>query len=122
MANRWLQDDDLPTWAHTTCVLSIVSLFALPLIWSGLKAITLQSLPPMMGPEFGVWMFGSRELQGRVAVLAGLSLMVFGATFFALGVTYTRWAQDRVMLRRLPWLLLVLGVVLYFWVLSRVKA
>ena len=79
MPNRWLQDDDLPTWAHTTCVLSIVSLFALPLIWSGLKAIALQSLPPMMGPEFDVWMFGPRELQGGAAVLAGLSLMVFGA-------------------------------------------
>lgn len=121
MINRWLQDDELPTWAHTTCVLSIVSLFALPLIWSGLKAITLQSLPPMMGPEFGVWMFGAQELQGRMAVLAGLSLMVFGATFFALGVAFTRWAQDRVMVRRLPWLLLVLGVAFYFWVFSLVK-
>ena len=122
MINRWLQDDDLPTWARTTCVLSIVSLFALPLFWSGLRAVMLQSLPPMMGPEFGVWMFGPGELQGRAAVLAGLSLMVFGATFFALGVAHTRWAQDRVMVRRLPWILLVLGVVLYFWVHSLVKA
>lgn len=122
MGWRWLEDDDLPTWAHTACVLSIVSLFALPLLWSGFKAITLKTLPPMTGPDFGQWMFGQRELHGRVAILAGWSLVSFGATFLALGLAYTRWAEGRFIIRMLPWLLLALDVLLYWWVLFLVES
>ena len=122
MRRGWLQDDDLPTWAHTLCVMSIVSLLALPLLWFGLKAITLESLQPMTGPEFGQWMFGQFELHGRVAILAGFSLVIFGATFLALGVAYTRWGQDRFIIRTLPWLLLAFDVLFYWWVLSFIKS
>ena len=58
---------------------------------------------PMMGPEFGQWMFGHQELRGHHAVLAGWVLISLGVTFFALGASFSRWAQERLLMRTLSW-------------------
>ena len=112
-------DDELPTWAHTTCVMVLVSCCAVPLLWDGAGALHTRRLAPIMGPDMGQWMFGPRTLSGTAAVAAGLSLVALAFTFWALGLAYTRWAHDRPAVRALPWLMLVLDVPLYMWALSQ---
>ena len=115
------QDDDLPTWAHTTLLMIVVSPFALILIWPGLRAVATGILLPMTGPDFGQWMFGNQELRGDHAVLAGWVLISLGVTFFALGASFSRWAQERLLIRALPWILLTLDMFFYAYVLHVVK-
>ncbi|WP_309626690.1 hypothetical protein [Methylibium sp.] len=121
MASGWIQDDDLPTWAHTALLMIVVSPFALLLIWPGSRAVATGVLLPMMGPEFGQWMFGHQELRGHHAVLAGWVLISLGVTFFALGASFSRWAQERLLMRTLPWVLLIFDLVFYSYVLQVVK-
>ena len=113
-----LQDDELPTWAHTLLTLTITSAFAAPLLWSGLHAIATESLEPMMGPEFGTWWFGDKALTGRAAVIGGCALLDAGLTFLSVGVAFCRWAEGRTVARLLPWGLLALYVPLHFWTMS----
>ena len=121
MASGWIQDDDLPTWAHTALLMIVVSPFALLLIWPGSRAVATGVLLPMMGPEFGQWMFGHQELRGHHAVLAGWVLISLGVTFFALGASFSRWAQERLLMRTLPWVLLIFDLVFYSYMLQVVK-
>ncbi len=121
MASGWIQDDELPTWAHTALLMIVVSPFALLLIWPGSRAVATGVLLPMMGPEFGQWMFGHQELRGHHAVLAGWVLISLGVTFFALGASFSRWAQERLLMRTLPWVLLIFDLVFYSYVLRVVK-
>ena len=121
MASGWIPDDDLPTWAHTSLLMVVVSPFALLLIWPGVMAVATGVLLPMMGPEFGQWMFGNRELRGHHAVLAGWVLISLGVTFLALGVSFSRWAQEHLLMRALPWGLLVADMFFYAYVLRVVK-
>ena len=116
------QDDDLPTWAHTALLMIVVSPFALLLIWFGSRAVTTGILFPMTGPEIGQWMFGNQKLLGDHAVLAGWVLISLGCTFFVLGASFTRWAQERLLIRALPWILLTLDMFFYVYVLHVVKA
>lgn len=121
MANGWIQDDDLPTWAHTALLMMVVSPFAILLIWPGSRAVATGVLLPMMGPEFGQWMFGNKELRGDHAVLAGWVLISLGVTFLALGASYSRWAQERLLLRAMPWVLLIFDIAFYSYVLQMVE-
>ena len=121
MASGWIQDNDLPTWAHTALLMIVVSPFAVLLIWPGSRAVATGVLLPMMGPEFGQWMFGHQELRGHHAVLAGWVLTSLGVTFFALGASFSRWAQERLLMRTLPWVLLIFDLVFYSYVLQVVK-
>ena len=121
MANWWIQDDDLPTWAHTALLVIIVSPFAILLIWPGSRAVATGVLLPMTGPEFGQWMFGNKELRGHHAVLAGWVLISWGVTFLALGASYSRWAQGSLLLRSMPWVLLIFELAFYFYVLRMIK-
>lgn len=121
MASGWIQDDDLPTWAHTALLMIVVSPFALLLIWPGSRAVATGVLLPMMGPEFGQWMFWHQELRGHHAVLAGWVLISLGVTFFALGASFSRWAQERLLMRTLPWVLLIFDLVFYSYMLQVVK-
>ena len=121
MASGWIQDDELPTWAHTALLMIVVSPFAVLLIWPGSRAVATGVLLPMMGPEFGQWMFGHQELRGHHAVLAGWVLISLGVTFFALGASFSRWAQERLLMRTLPWVLLIFDLVFYSYVLQVVK-
>jgi hypothetical protein len=111
-----MQDDDLPTWAHTLLLFLIVSPFALPLIWLGLQGIHTHHLEPVMGPDFGVWLVGPKPVDGRAAVLEGLKLILLGCGFLAIAAAFSRFAEDRPGLRRLPWILLGVFVVLTFWI------
>ncbi len=117
---RWfsLQDDELPTWAHTALTLAIASAFAVPLFWFGLRTIATGHLEPMMGPEFGTWWFGDKVLTGRAAVIGGCALLDTGLVFLSLGVAFCRWAEGHTVARLLPWVLLALYVPLHFWALS----
>lgn len=117
---KWLsrQDEELPTWAHTALTLAIASVFAVPLFWYGLGAIATGYLEPMMGPEFGQWWFGNKALMGRAAIIAGWALLDAGLVFLSLGVSFCRWAEGRTIVRLLPWGLLALHVMLYFWAMS----
>ena len=117
---KWLslQDNELPTWAHTTLTLAIASAFAVPLFWFGLSAIATGRLEPMMGPQFGEWWFGDKALTGRAAVIGGFALLDAGLTFLSIGVAFCRWAEGRIVVRLLPWGLLAFYVVLHFWTMS----
>lgn len=110
-----LQDDELPNWAHTAAVLMIATVFALPWLWLGVKAMVTGQLAPTMGPEFGAWLFGAQVLHGRAAWIGGSSLIVLGLVFFSWGVACTRWAEQRRTVRMLPWCLLGLEFVLFRW-------
>lgn len=112
------QDDELPTWAHTTALLVIVSVVALPLLWLGAKAIVTGHLEAVSGPELGQYFFGPKPLSGRTAVVGGVALLVLGAAFVSLGLAYSRMAADRIVLRWLPWVLLGMYVPLSIWVRS----
>ena len=113
-----LRDEDLPTWLHTTCIMVIAGLFALPLLWTGINALLSASLTPMMGPDFGVWMLGGRSLQGIAAVVAGFSLIGLGSAFLVLGLSWTRWAQGKPLLRWLPWIICAASLLLSWWAVT----
>ena len=121
MAIGWIQDDDLPTWAHTALLMIVVSPLALLLIWPGSRAVATGVLVPMTGPEFGQWMFGQQELRGGHAVLAGWVMICLGVTFLALGASFSRWAQERMLMRALPWVLVILDMGFYSYVLRVVE-
>ena len=105
-------DDSLPTWLHTLACFVVVSLFGTPLIWWGSEAILFRHLEPVAGPEIGQYFFGSAALEGKAAVWAGWSLIMFGAAFFALGARYTRAGRESAALRLLPWVLIAASVLL----------
>ncbi len=113
-----VRDEDLPTWAHTSLVMLIVSPFALLLIVPGLKAVITTVLPPMMGPDFGFWLFGQDTLHGHHAVLAGLSLITGGVAFLGIGASFCRWAQHNSVIRLGLWAFWAFCVVLYFCTLK----
>lgn len=121
MVNGWMQDDDLPNWGHTVLLIIIVSPFALLLIFPGVRAVATGILPPMAGPELGQWMFGQQELRDDQAVLAGWVLISFGLTFLSLAAAFSRWAQDILVLRALPWVLAVFDIAFYSSVLHAIK-
>src|ERR1700733_5233246 len=105
-------DDSLPTWLHTFACFFVVSLFGMPLIWWGGEAIHFQHLESITGPEIGQYFFGSAALDGKAAVWAGWSLIMFGAAFFALGARFTRAGRESAVLRLLPWLLIGASVLI----------
>ena len=105
-------DDSLPTWLHTLACFVVVSLFGVPLIWWGSEAILFRHLEPVSGPEIGQYFFGSAALEGKAAVWAGWSLIMFGAAFFALGARFTRAGRENAVLRLLPWVLIAVSVLL----------
>jgi hypothetical protein len=107
-------DETLPTWLHTTLLILVVSPFSVPLFWSGVHAIATRHLEPLSGPEFGQYFFGSSPLQGRAAVLAGFSLVIFGCTFAALALQFSRLSPGNAVLRFLPWVLLAISAAVSF--------
>ena len=109
-------DETLPTWLHTTLLVLVVSPFSVPLLWFGLHAITTRHLEPLSGPELGQYFFGPSPLQGRAAVLAGFSLVIFACTFAALALQFSRLAPGNNTLRFLPWVLLVVSIAIFFGV------
>lgn len=111
---KWLStpDDALPDWLHTLLLLLVTGSFGAPLLWQGAQAMLTRHLEPVMGPEFGQWLF-PRVLEGAAARLAGLELVVLGLSFLALGGAFSRWADERPLLQRLPWGLLALFVALH---------
>lgn len=104
-------DDSLPTWLHTLLCLVLGMAFGLPLLFQGGKAFSARHLEPLSGPEFGQYFFGPTAISGRPAQIAGVALVLYGLSFLSLSVAFTRHAEERVQLRRLPWLLLALDVV-----------
>ena len=122
MTSRWLQDEDLPTWAHTALLVLVVAPFAGFLIWPGVRAVTTGVLPPMSGPEFGQWMFGNQELRGQHAVLAGYALCGLGLALLSVAAAYSRWAQHHRLLRVSPWGFLTCALVFYSYVLRVVNS
>lgn len=111
-------EENLPDWAHNACVMLVVAVFAAPLAWAGIRALVLKVLPPMSGPGFGMWMFGNTALEGRAAIAGAWSLLWLAATFLALGLGWTRWADQRRWLRWLPWPLCAMSLALSFWAVS----
>jgi hypothetical protein len=107
-------DEALPTWLHTTLLILVVSPFSVPLLWSGAQAIATRHMELMSGPEFGQYFFGPLPLQGRAAVLAGFSLVIFGCTFAAMALQFSRLAPGNVTLRFLPWVLLAASLAVSF--------
>ena len=113
-------DDKLPTWLHTALLLLIVSPFSLPLLWTGVHAISAAHLEPLSGPEFGQFFFGSEPVQGKAARAAGFSLVVLGCAFLAIAIQFSRLARGNVIVRTLPWVLVAVSVALSLWVKSLV--
>jgi hypothetical protein len=109
-------DDALPTWLHTLLCIAIVTPFGLPLLFYGGQALTTLHLEPLSGPEFGQFFFGNNSLSGTPAQVAGVALFAYGLAFFTLGVSFTRQAETRPLLRWLPWLMLAAGVTATFLV------
>jgi hypothetical protein len=111
---KWLrlQDEQLPTWAHTIVVFLIASVFGIPPIWWGISAIATRHLPEMR--EWDGQLF-FQALNEREAVIAGWSLICLGLTFLTLGMGFTRWAEGRAAVRVLPWCCLALFACLYLW-------
>lgn len=109
-------DDALPTWLHSLLLILIVSPFALPVLWWGLKAIATAHLEPLSGPDFGQFFFGDVTLKGKPAKVAGLSLVVLGCAYFALAAQFSRLACSVVVLRALPWVLIAISTLLSLWV------
>jgi len=112
---KWLawQDDELPDGVHTALVMTLAAALAAPCVWTGLPALLSGSLPPVMGPDFGTWLFGPHALTGRAARLAGSSLLVLGLVCLAGGLATTRWAEGRRGVRGLFWALVALDLLLY---------
>jgi len=121
MTSRWLQDEDLPTWAHTALLVFVIAPFAGLLIWPGVQAVATGVLAPTPGPEFGQWMFGSDELRGHNAVLAGFALCGLGLALLSVAAAYSRWAQHHRVLRILPWMLLACAVLFHTYVIRAVR-
>lgn len=105
-----LSDNSLPTWLHTLLCIVLGMPFALPLLFYGAKALSTRHLEPLSGPEFGQYFFGPDAVSGVPAQVAGIALVMYGFAFLSLSVAFTRHAEERVLLRRLPWVLLALGV------------
>lgn len=72
-------------------------------------------IEPISGPELGNWWFGNKPHDGTSAVIAGWSLVAWGATFIAVGMAWCRWAEDRMIIRLLPWLLASISILFTFW-------
>ena len=103
-------DNSLPTWLHTLLCLALGMPFALPLLFHGSKAVATRHFEPLSGPEFGQYFFGPNAISGTPAQIAGAALVLYGLAFLSLSIAFTRHAEERVLLRRLPWFLLALGV------------
>lgn len=115
-------DDSLPTWLHTLLLILIVSPFSAPLFWLGFDAITNAYLYPLSGPDFGQFFFGNLTLKGKSAKIAGVSLITLGCTYVALAIQFSRLAYGNVILRCLPWVLLIIFEILSLWVKSLTSA
>ncbi len=111
-------DESLPTWLHTVLLILIVSPFAAPLFWIGFDAITTAYLEPLSGPDFGQFFFGNLTLQGKAAKIAGVALVTLGCSYAALAMQFSRLAYGNIILRCLPWALLVIFEILSLWVKS----
>lgn len=108
-------DEQLPDWLHTTLLLGLVSVFGLPLIWAGGRALFTGVLLPISGPDFGTWLIGPSTLHGLAAKVGGLALVVLGSVFMMLGLAWSRWAAERRWLKVAPWGLLAIAVLLMVW-------
>lgn len=109
-------DEKLPTWLHTTLLLLIVSPFALLPLWWGISAVVSGHLEPVSGPEPGQYFFGPTALNGTVARLAGVAFLVLSAAFTAIAASFSRFAEENVILKLLPWALLAGFVALSFFI------
>jgi hypothetical protein len=109
-----LQDEQLPTWAHTVIVFLIVSVFVIPPGWVGVSAIVTGHLPPIVEWDGTSW-FGTRALDGVPAVVGGWTFVSIALSFFTLGVTWLRWAEGRRLVGALPWCFVALTAVLACW-------
>ena len=112
------QDDELPDGVHAALMMALATALAAPCFWTGLPALVSGSLPPLMGPDFGTWLFGPQTLNGRAARLAGGSLLVLGLVCLAGGLVNTRWAEGRRAPRALFWALVLLDLLLYRWAVT----
>lgn len=117
---KWLsrRDDDWPDWAHACATMALATALAAPWLWAGLPALFNGTLPPVMGPDFGTWLFGPHTLNGRAARLAGGCLVLLGITWLVGGLACTRWAEGRRSVRWLFWAMLALDLLLYRWALA----
>jgi len=114
---KWLawQDDELPDGVHTALVMALAVALALPWWWAGLPALISGQLPPLMGPDFGTWVFGPQALTGRAARLGGACLLVLGLAILAWGLRWTRWGEARRATRWAAWSLTAAALALYRW-------
>lgn len=110
-----IPDDELPTWLHTTIALLVVSPFALLFIVPGIGAIRNSVLEPLMGPDFGFFLFGDQTLHDQAARVAGWSLLAGGLSFFGIGIGFCRWAQDNAVIRISLLTLWVVSTALYVY-------
>lgn len=105
-------DDELPTWLHSL-LLALVSLpFSGFLLWFGCGALFSGRLEPVEGPDFGQFFFGPTALAGKAARIAGLSLIAAGASFLAIAYRFSRFSDEGLRARLLPWILLAVSVML----------
>ncbi|QQR67837.1 MAG: hypothetical protein IPI25_06510 [Candidatus Brocadia sp.] len=114
--NWRISDEELPTWLHTTLTLLIVSVFTCLLIVPGIRAIRDGVLMPIMGPKFGFFLFGDHPLHGKLARLAGWSLVFLGLSFFGIGLNFCRWARGNYAIRIGLWMLWIGSISLYIFV------
>ena len=114
------EDENLPTWLHTSLTMLIASLFALFLIWPGIQAIITQDLPPFYGPELGQLWFGNQTLKGYAAIWGGCLLILNGVSFLLVGLAFTKWAEkNRTKILILSVILVILSQLFFKWAIRK---
>lgn len=103
-------DDALPTWLHTALCIGICLPFTLTLWWAAFDALASGQLEPLGGPSFGQYFFGPQTLYGRAATRGAVALLLLGTAFLTLGLSFSRHAAEHPILKKLPWLFLLLGL------------
>ena len=107
-------DDELPTWLHSLLLVLVSLPFSSFLLWFGCGALFSGHLEPLEGPDFGQFFFGPTALDGKAARVAGLSLIAAGASFLAIAYRFSRFSDEGLRARLLPWILLAMSVMLSF--------
>jgi hypothetical protein len=99
-------DDELPTWLHTTLLLGVISVFALPIGWEGIDAIARRRYDSTDGPEFGIHWFDPPPFEGGLAVTAGFAQLTLMLTIYVFAMVYaSRWHERLRKWRAMPWIL-----------------
>jgi hypothetical protein len=70
------------------------------LIVPSIGALRSGELEPMMGLDFGFYLFGDQTLYDHLARRAGWALMALGLSMFGIEVSFCRFAQGHLLIQK----------------------